>query len=148
MRPTSHVRAGGGASRTVLVHLALVAPLLLGACAPLHAYSPPALSPPTSPASAAASLGAADLEGRTDPSLYEAILELRGSWLHPHGPVSITRGRDIIVYLDGDRLGGPDALRTIPVFSVISARRLSPPEAQALFGLNHPQGAITVSTRP
>ncbi|MEP6690063.1 MAG: hypothetical protein ABJD07_02840 [Gemmatimonadaceae bacterium] len=80
--------------------------------------------------------------------MYQAIQTLRGTWLSKRGPASINSEGDIIVYLDNNRLGGPRTLRQIDVHAVASARHLSAVEAQALFGLNHPYGAIIVNTRP
>lgn len=52
----------------------------------------------------------------------------------------------ITVYIDGRRLGGPSALRDIPVGSVMQVRFYSASEAQGRFGLDNLQGAIEVST--
>lgn len=92
-------------------------------------------------------LSAADLEGTPFPSLLEAVQTLRGEWLRNRGPNSLNFDVDVVVYLDGNRLGGRGALRTIPTLGVTLVRFLSPPEAQSHFGLSHPNGAILVSTK-
>jgi hypothetical protein len=81
-------------------------------------------------------------------NLFDAISSLRSEWLRTRGQVSVYGETDVVVYLDGSRLGGPGALRTISTISVQWARFLTPSEAQSQFGINHPQGAIVVSTRP
>jgi hypothetical protein len=92
-------------------------------------------------------LTASELAGTPYPSLLEAIESLRGEWLHKRGPTSFNAERDIVVYLDGNRIGGPGALRTIQTATVVTARFLPATEAQQRFGLNHPYGAILVETK-
>ena len=134
MRPVSRLRVCAG----VLASMAVVG------CAPI---TPPPESEPASALMESSSISVKDLGDSGYPSLYEAIAELRGAWLRKHGPVSLLNERDIVVYLDGNRLGGLEALRTIPVFTVVSVRRMSPPEAHSFYGLDHPQGAIVVRSR-
>jgi hypothetical protein len=92
-------------------------------------------------------LSLAELQGAAYPSLLEAVQALRGEWLHRRGPASFNFDRDVVIYLDGNRLGGPGALRTIPTTTVVEVRYMNPPEAQSYFGLNHPHGAILVLTK-
>ncbi len=54
----------------------------------------------------------------------------------------------IQVYLDGTRLGGIETLKTIPVVTVYSIRRISGTDAQARFGIGHSDGVIFVATDP
>ncbi len=122
----------------------LLASLALVACAPIAAGRTPDAPLPDSSLS---TLSADDLTGAEYTDLYQAIQTLRGGWLAKRGPTSITSERDIVVYLDNNQLGGPSALKTISTYIVSSARRLSAVEAQAIFGLNHPYGAIVVSSR-
>ncbi len=90
---------------------------------------------------------AAELEGAQWPSMFEAISAMRGAWLTKRGPVSFSGGGDIVVYLDRNRLGGPDSLRSIPCDMIASARLLSAPDAQSHFGMDHPYGAIVMVSR-
>jgi hypothetical protein len=92
-------------------------------------------------------LYASELSGTPYPSLLEAIQALRGEWLHKRGPTSLNVERDVVIYLDGNRLGGPSKLREISTMLVISVRYLAAPEAQSYFGLSHPYGAIVVTTK-
>lgn len=54
----------------------------------------------------------------------------------------------IQVYLDGVRAGGLDALKTIPVATIYSIRRISGIDAQGRFGIGHSDGVIYVATGP
>jgi hypothetical protein len=93
------------------------------------------------------SLTAEELSGTPYPSLLEAIQALRGEWLRKRGPMSFNNEGNVVVYLDGNRLGQPGTLRSISTAIVIHVRYLNPPEAQGRFGMNHPYGAILVITK-
>lgn len=54
----------------------------------------------------------------------------------------------IKVYVDGVRAGGIDALKTIPIATVYSMRRINGTAAQARFGIGHSDGVIFVATGP
>ncbi|HJR41833.1 MAG TPA: hypothetical protein VJ812_07045 [Gemmatimonadaceae bacterium] len=92
-------------------------------------------------------ISVAELEGAAYPSLLEAVQALRGEWLRSRGPASVNFDRGVVIYLDGNRLGGPGMLRGIPTTTVVEVRFMNPPEAQSYFGLNHPHGAILVITK-
>ena len=126
-----------------LLALALAAPMMNG-CAQLK---PDPETPMPAGSNALASLSGDELEGAPYASLYEAIQSLRGVWLRRHGVGAVNDEGKIMVYLDGNRLGGVETLRSIATMSVASVRRLTSPEAQAEFGMNHPQGAIVVVSR-
>jgi len=78
----------------------------------------------------------------------DVVQSLRPNWLRERGPVSIRnrQGSEVIVYLDGARLGGMDSLRQIRVSSVASMEYLNSSEATFRFGTNHVGGAILVRT--
>lgn len=92
-------------------------------------------------------LTAAELENAQWSNMYDAIAAMRGAWLNKRGPVSLSAGGELVVYLDRNRLGGPETLRTISCEVVASARFLSASEAQSQFGLDHPLGAIVIVSR-
>lgn len=85
-------------------------------------------------------------------SLYDYIISRHSDWLRttggrmsPAGPSS----RSITVYVDGQRYGmNPETTRQIPINSVYLARRLSPSEAAAKYGLDNNAGTIEVFTSP
>ena len=89
----------------------------------------------------------ADLEESMQVNAYEAVRQARPMWLRPRGANSINVPTPIIVYVDGMRTGGVDALSGIPVLAVERIRFYDGPEAQARFGLNNTNGAIEVITR-
>jgi len=53
----------------------------------------------------------------------------------------------LIVYMDGTRLGDIEQLRGIAASSIFTLRYLSPSEAQQKWGSNHPGGAIEVISK-
>lgn len=65
----------------------------------------------------------------------------------PMAPRTMTQTSQLTVWMDNQRIGGPDVLRTIPLSSVSEVRLLSPSEAEARFGLNNQGGAIVVTGR-
>lgn len=54
---------------------------------------------------------------------------------------------EIMVYVDGTRMGGPAILRQILASDVQEARFLGGTEATARFGTNHTSGATLLTTR-
>lgn len=81
---------------------------------------------------------------------YDLIRQLRPHFLRTSGPTSINApsGPEIIVvYLDGTRMGGPEALHGIPTTDVKAVQFLSASQATTRYGTGHTQGAIVVTTR-
>ena len=126
---------------------------------------------------AAVSLGtgcAARADGRTPPpqsrevltreqidqahatNAYEAVERLRSRWLRQRGTTQMpatgggpqVRENPIAVYLDDQRLGTVESLRTIEAAAIRYIRYFTPVEAAARWGFNHGGGVIFVSTRP
>ncbi len=96
-------------------------------------------------------------------NVYDLVAALRPDWLITRGVHSMRetpRGQSvgngvlitdpgaptIIVYLDGARLGGVEALRQISPAEVTVLEFLTPAEASQRFGAGHSHGAIVVST--
>lgn len=79
-------------------------------------------------------------------TLFDQIRRVRPNWLTPRTATSLTPG-EVIVYRDGQRMGGVAQLRDITVDVVESVQFLSGPEAASRFGLDHQHGAILVTTR-
>lgn len=92
-------------------------------------------------------LSRADVEASQQLTAYEVIRQERPSWLRVRGPNSFTSMNPIVVYVDGMRHGGLEALETIPTMVVELIRFYGASEAQSRFGLNHTNGAIEVTTR-
>lgn len=88
-----------------------------------------------------------ELRQAVSSNVYEFVQSSRPMWLRRRGQTSINNEGDIVVYLDGNRLGGPDALRSISPTHVERMQFLDAPAAQQRFGVGHSHGAILVFTR-
>jgi hypothetical protein len=79
---------------------------------------------------------------------YELIERLRPMWLRSRGGRSTRLETEIVVYLNRSMLGGPEALRDIPIEIVQSVRVMDAAEAGRLPGLGsrHVERAILVET--
>lgn len=83
-------------------------------------------------------------------NLYDVIQRRRPRWLQRSQtrPTSLTRPpAEVVVYLDGQRLGGPESLQRLTAVSAQWVEFLTPSEAQARFGHDHLGGVIHVHTR-
>ena len=80
-------------------------------------------------------------------TVFDAIEALRSHWLRERGPDSFSTPGHVQVYLDDSRLGGVEALRTLPLTNVLYIRHVNGVDAAARWGLDHGQGVILVSTR-
>ena len=79
---------------------------------------------------------------------YEVVETLRSNWLRTRGPTSLTsRDAQIQVYIDDNRLGGIETLRTINASVVQYIRWFDGITATGRWGLDHGAGVIYVSTR-
>lgn len=110
---------------------------------------------------------------RTFPNAYAAIEALHSNWLrarnlnpptgsviNPQTATAATTGASptmqpmpreatgIKVYIDGVRAGNIEALKSIPINTVYSIRRINGTAAQARFGIGHSDGVIYVATGP
>ena len=79
-------------------------------------------------------------------SALEVVQSERPHWLYRRGNRTVSGDTDIVVYLDGSRLGGPEALAHIPAINIERMRFLSEREAQFRYGVGHLHGAIEVVT--
>ncbi len=85
-------------------------------------------------------------------NVYQLIQSTRGSWLSSRGPMSFRTGEDdgleqpeIIVYMDGTRLGDVGDLQGVSIVGITGIQRLSASEATQRFGTGHARGAILIS---
>lgn len=80
----------------------------------------------------------------------EVVERLRPLWLRGRGGRSFGRlSTEILVYLNGNRMGGLEALRGISIEMVGSMRYLDGPTASAQLpgvGAGHVEGAIVISS--
>ena len=103
-----------------------------------------------------------ELENSHAQTAYEAIQRLRPNWLLTRGTQHISgaatgtsNGREttitpglptIKVYVDNAFMGDLDTLRTLPIATVRSIRRLDPAAATTRWGSGHTYGAIVIET--
>lgn len=95
-----------------------------------------------------------DLSSRSQSfsNAYQIVENLRPHWLRKrHVRVPVNEQQDemageIVVYLDGTRVGSVDALRSIAADAVLEIRHLDAAAATRL-GTGHQHGAILVRTR-
>ena len=88
-------------------------------------------------------LVAADLQRSQATNLYDIIRALRPQWLDVRPQAG---GDPIQVYMDDNRLGGIEVLRTMTTTNIRTIRWLDPSAAQGRYGLNNRGGAIAIST--
>lgn len=78
---------------------------------------------------------------------YDVILALRGNWLRSRTAESVSgKSSSVQVYLDQQRLTGPEELRTMQPTNIASIRFMDPLQASARYGMDHGAGAILVTT--
>lgn len=91
---------------------------------------------------------AADIEQQHFANAHEVISALRPHWIQSRSPSFGASGRlGVMVYLDNNRLGGPEFLRQVAAGQIESARYLSATEATARYGTNHADGAILIMSK-
>ncbi|MBX6366243.1 MAG: hypothetical protein IRZ00_20550 [Gemmatimonadetes bacterium] len=80
---------------------------------------------------------------------FEVVEALHSNWLRARrAEASPGQPGEVLVYLDGTRLGGVETLRTIELGPVVYIRHFDGMAATARWGLDHGQGVILVSTHP
>jgi len=79
----------------------------------------------------------------------QAVQMLRPDWLRGRGATSIreTSPAQVVVYVNEQRLGGPEQLEGISVSAIKSLRHMSASEATNRWGTGHTGGVISVTTR-
>ena len=103
----------------------------------------------TAPAQSRHVLLGDEIQAASVATAYQAVARLRPEWLHRRGQMSI---RDpsagaVVVYLDGLREGGANALEGIAAETVLAMEYLNGSEATTRFGTGHAGGAILVRLR-
>jgi len=122
-----------------------------GTAGQLTLNAPKATRPPSS-ASARHSrnlVTAEDLVATGASNLYDAIQKQHADWLRPRTPnSSIMFPPVVLVYLNGQPVGGVDFLRSLPVLGVATVEFYSASEATTRWGTSNTGGAISVTQRP
>jgi hypothetical protein len=83
-------------------------------------------------------------------NLYDVIRMRRPRWLQRSQarPTSLSRPQaEVVVYLDGQRFGGPADLQRLTAVSAQWVEFLTPSEAQSRFGHDNLAGVIHVHSR-
>lgn len=97
-------------------------------------------------------LTAEQLRGVGVVDAYDAVARLKSHWLRSVTPTSPndmqSRTSPVMVYLDGQRLGGVNQLRRIEIAVVEYIQYFTPAEASSRWGFGNAGGAILVSTQP
>ena len=89
-----------------------------------------------------------ELEEILSESAYQAVEQLRPSWLfYRRTPTISNPNPEPAVYVDQAKLLALDDLRSIPVQDVERIRFLSSRDATTIYGTGHMWGAIVVMTR-
>ena len=112
-------------------------------------------SGPRTPSTTSDVITAEEIEASGATNAYELVSKLRPRWLQPARTTSRISGGVVqqpvtLVYLDGSRIGGIEALRGITVFGIRQARWYDADRAQTLLRNvpNDPiNGAIVLTTR-
>lgn len=83
----------------------------------------------------------------TTSNAYVLVRRLHPDWLEKRGTSSINRVSNVVVYVEGSRRGGPDALRQIDVLNVESIEYLNASQATLQYGSGHDHGVIQVELK-
>jgi hypothetical protein len=80
---------------------------------------------------------------------YEAVQKLRPAMLRQRQVASANAQSmgELVVYVDNNRYGDAESLRSISASSIAVLRYYSASEAQTKWGSGHPGGAIEVVTK-
>lgn len=86
------------------------------------------------------------LRERGFPNALESVEVIHRNWLLARGADNMAGRGQVQVYLDNRRLGGVQALRTIPTQDVAYIRYFDAIAAAGRWGAGHEQGVIFVAT--
>ncbi|MGH7459528.1 MAG: hypothetical protein ACREMA_00690 [Longimicrobiales bacterium] len=80
---------------------------------------------------------------------YEAIRNLQPQWLEGRGPASVTdpTPATAVVYVDGNRVGDLETLRSFSLTSLSEIRYHPPGQASSRFGMGLPRGVIELISK-
>jgi hypothetical protein len=120
--------------RTLVTTLALLPALAAAHPAAAHAASGPSSREVTQK----------ELRESRQSNLLDFVRSARPQWLRTRG----VQQSPVMVYLDGQRVGGPEQLRLISTEITSSLRFVDAQEATTRWGPGHQSGAILISTGP
>jgi hypothetical protein len=89
------------------------------------------------------------IEASTARDGHQLVERLRPQWLRGRGSTSLRDPRPLppVVYVEGVREGGPEALRRLAAGVILSIDYLGAADATTRFGTGHTGGAILVRLR-
>ncbi|HEU4566294.1 MAG TPA: hypothetical protein VFS05_16645 [Gemmatimonadaceae bacterium] len=131
----------------------LIATLLIGAalggCSRSHGFGAAEGEQVAQATYARERITAEEIAATQATNAYEVTRLLRPSWLAGRGPQSLRAEVSPypVVYVDDQRMGGLEWLRTISAESVAEIRFVSASDATTRWGTGHPAGVILVLTR-
>ncbi len=100
------------------------------------------------PVAARHRLGGEELRTAAWTTMDDVIHGLRPEWLRTRGPSSLSgRPEEVQVLIDGIRLGGVRALRSVGTAGVVAVRFYDPISASSRWGPAFGNGAIVITTR-
>jgi hypothetical protein len=104
-----------------------------------------------------------EIQAASASNVFELVQRIHPEWLRERGTQSFSEGDKvqgdiqgttvtpglptILVYQDNARMGGLDALRSIPIADVGSVQFLNAAQATYRFGIGHAHGVILLTTR-
>ena len=93
-------------------------------------------------------ISAEEMQHTQSANAYDLIHQTRSTWLHVRGRDTISGEQgEVVVMLDGVRLGGIESLRQVPVMGLAAIRYYSPIDASARWGMGHGHGVIALTSR-
>ena len=87
---------------------------------------------------------AAEIDGTTASDALDLVQRLRPQWLRAR---AASPGDEVVVYVNGGRLGSVSELRSMKAESIREMRFIRSEEAVARFGTGHSAGVILVTMR-
>jgi outer membrane cobalamin receptor len=88
------------------------------------------------------------IESMNATDAYDVVQRIRPEFLRQRGASSIAGGAQLaVVYVDGVRRGGPEALRSLRATEVEEIRFVNGTDATTRYGTDHGGGAIEVKSR-
>ncbi len=90
-----------------------------------------------------------ELQQANAASLFDYIRARRPRWLERNysAVFRAERIQSVMVFMDNQEFGGPDALRQVPLTAAAEVRYFGPSDAQARFGPGYINGVIQIISR-
>ncbi|MBC7564188.1 MAG: hypothetical protein H7305_14870 [Gemmatimonadaceae bacterium] len=79
-------------------------------------------------------------------NLYDVIRVLRGNWIRVRAAESFGKSAELQVYLDMQRIGTIEELRTMSPMNILTVRFFDSIQASARWGMDHGAGALLITT--